>query len=429
MNETAGGTGRLPERLRQAVLPVHQRIEALPFFTSLSRRALPVERYVDQLRAMAIVYAAVERALETSEDRSARTAWSAATPRLGLLLADLAFFDTRGPLPDAPGSTGAALAAAKAVLLCALQPHRLVGHLYVFQGMALGNATHLEDARAAAGGVAGAAWYEGLGAGTGVQWSAFCRCLETLGLGPEEEREVVDGALEAVNAQEAIHALLDPALPVSRRVLATTLNVEAGSHAVPEDPDLLVAALRAGARCLAEFPYFNDRWGERGERYTRSDVAWLMELARLERAEALGQVRWLAGVLARRGMPSLLLERQLELLAEELPAGEVSAASEFFVTAAEHLRETRRGALPDDRAARLASTFESATGFGSAATRREAARLLLAALADETSGFPGAAEAVATWYRGPRFPDEWRKAVGDLLRSPFSGSRAGRSEG
>ena len=50
----------LSGRLREAVGPIHERIERLPFFAALSARTLPLERYVDQLRAMAIVEATVE---------------------------------------------------------------------------------------------------------------------------------------------------------------------------------------------------------------------------------------------------------------------------------------------------------------------------------------------------------------------------------
>jgi len=152
-------------------------------------------------------------------------------------------------------------------------------------------------------------------------------------------------------------------------------------------------------------------------------------LARLEREEALGQVRWLAGVLARRGMPSLLLERQLDLLAAELPAGEGSAAAELCAAAAGHLRETRGGALGDADAARLASVFENATGHGTAAGRHEAARVLLAAAADEVSGLPGTVEAVASWYRERPLPDDWRRAVDGLLRDALPGTFPGGSGG
>ena len=53
----------LSDRLREAVRPIHERIERLPFFAALSARTLPLERYVDQLRAMAIVEATLDRTL------------------------------------------------------------------------------------------------------------------------------------------------------------------------------------------------------------------------------------------------------------------------------------------------------------------------------------------------------------------------------
>ncbi len=70
---------------------------------ALARRALPVERYVDQLRGMAIVTAALERAVAASADPFVAAARTGLVPRLAPLLDDLAFFDRRGPLPDDPG--------------------------------------------------------------------------------------------------------------------------------------------------------------------------------------------------------------------------------------------------------------------------------------------------------------------------------------
>jgi heme oxygenase len=421
--------GKLSSRLREAVWPIHRRIEALPYFDALARRSLPVERYVDQLRGMAIVTAALERAVAASADPSVGAAATGLAPRLALLLADLAYFDRRGPLPDDPGPASEALAFAREIVRVAVEePVRLLGVLYVSEGTAMGNLVHLEDARVAAGGADGASWYAGRGGETGYEFQAFRERLDALCTGEaaaldEEARgRVVDAAVAAGGALERFHAALDPALRPERRLLAVTLNVEAGSHDVPADPEVAAASGRAGDHCLEEFPYFLERWGERGLRYTRSDAAWLAALAALGPDESIPQVLWLAGVLARRGMPSLLLERQLVLLEEELGRIASPARWSFLGEAARVLRSRREEWLPGGAAMPLADAFAASAGWGTEAERRQAATLLLSAVADELSGLSGAVAAVTSWYRGERFPECWREAVDRLVGGALSAS-------
>ena len=177
----ADEAGSLSSRLHEAVWPIHRRIEALPFFGALARRALPVERYVDQLRGMAIVTAALERAVAASADPSVAAAATGLVPRLAPLLDDLAFFDRRGPLPDDPGPVSEALAFAREIVrMAAEEPVRLLGVLYVSEGTAMGNLVHLEDARACAGGADGASWYAGRGGETGPAFRAFRERLDAV---------------------------------------------------------------------------------------------------------------------------------------------------------------------------------------------------------------------------------------------------------
>lgn len=419
----------LSGRLREAVGPIHERIERLPFFAALSARTLPLERYVDQLRAMAVVEATLERVLLSSRHPAVAAARDAVPSRLEALLSDLASFDRRGPLPDDPAPAATALELSRALLLLSAErPAALLGPLYVSTGMTLGNLVHLEDARACAGG-GGTGWYEGHGAGTGPAFRRFCSVLDELALAPGEAASAVEAAVACAEGLERVHAVLDPATRPLRRFLATTLNPEAGAHPVPTDPSEMAAALRAGARCLEEHPYFLSRYGERGRRFTGSDAAWLVSLTALPPADVSGQVGWLASVLSRKGMPSLLLERQLVLLAEELRAGGVPRDAGVLEAAARELAGRRREALPEEVAARLAETFVASCGHGSGAEWRAAAGLLLAAAADEATGLAGTVRAVTEWYRGPRHPATWNEAVDVLVRDALAASARREPEG
>lgn len=60
---TTHGTPTLMETLKAAVSGRHARIEALPFVTALTRGDLPLESYVAQLRAMAVIHASLDQEL------------------------------------------------------------------------------------------------------------------------------------------------------------------------------------------------------------------------------------------------------------------------------------------------------------------------------------------------------------------------------
>ena len=100
--------------------------------------------------------------------------------------------------------------------------------------------------------------------------------------------------------------------------MSQAINFEAGTHDVTTDPRELVAAVDAGVRTWNVYPYFEARYGGRGRRFTRSDSAWLVTLASAEIDAARRQIKWLASLLAARGMPSLLFEEHLFHLREAL---------------------------------------------------------------------------------------------------------------
>ena len=102
------------------------------------------------------------------------------------------------------------------------------------------------------------------------------------------------------------------------RATANALNADAGSHAVTADPRELAAIERAANRSLTAWPYIEQRYGERGRRFTRSDSGWIATLPDLPQDSVDRQLRWLGVLLASREMPRLVLAEHLEVLAEEL---------------------------------------------------------------------------------------------------------------
>lgn len=208
---------------------------------------------------------------------------------------------------------------------------------------------------------------------------------------------------------------------------AEIINAEAGDHPVPSDPRVLEASLRAADLCWHRFPYLAERYGERGHRFTRSDSAWLATLTCLNLAKINEQVSWLRGVLATRGVPSIMLQAHLETLCDELDA---AVPAEHLIHAklrqvAERLHEARRVHISDCEAERLSDAFDHAVGVGLASRLPRTALLLVSSVADENDGARGATASLGGWLTdAQRFPPAWRAAVeASLLEARTCGSR------
>jgi len=202
-------------------------------------------------------------------------------------------------------------------------------------------------------------------------------------------------------------------------------NSEAGNHPLPGDPREVQAALRAGQECWARFPYYGLRYGDRGERFTRSDSGYLAALAAEPEPVVLEQVLWLGNVLASRGMPTWLLESHLDLLHRALAAAAPERAERYLKLerAAATLRLRRLGQVSAQRVADLAADFRARVGAEPWAARLpEAGELLVAAVADERGGTAHAVPSLLSWFADPaRFSPTWiaaGAAVIEAARTP-----------
>ena len=183
---------------------------------------------------------------------------------------------------------------------------------------------------------------------------------------------------------------------------------------MPSDAREVQASLQAADACWERFPYFEHRYGERGRRFARSDAAWLATLYRFDPVQIVWQVRWLGRVLAARGMPTLLLQVQLEILVEALIGAVPDKQSEYgkVMLAVDDLRECRRRILTDDQLEAIAAEFDRAVGPAWSVMFPNTGALIAAAVADELSGSDNAVESLRTWMTdASRFPAEWVAAV------------------
>jgi hypothetical protein len=194
---------------------------------------------------------------------------------------------------------------------------------------------------------------------------------------------------------------------------ALTLNPEAGSHSVCDNPEELAAALRAGERTWETFPYYAQRYGDRGRAFTRSDSAWIVTLVRSP-GTVDAQVLWLGSVLASRGMPRWLLEVHLEHLHEEL-AGALPGRRGVYASlqrAAEMLARRRRAQIPDAAFQAIERALDERADRAWIARLPRTGALIAAAVADERDGISRAVPSLAAWLADQtRFSERWVEAA------------------
>jgi hypothetical protein len=191
-------------------------------------------------------------------------------------------------------------------------------------------------------------------------------------------------------------------------------NPDAGMHPLPPDPLEVAASVRAAIRCTSLFPYLGMRFGDRGDAFARTDSGYLASLVPHSNEYVVVQSKWLARVLASRGMPRWLMECHLDILAEELTAAlpEHHTGYAKLSHAAAALRAERQAVIPQEAFEALAAEFAAQSGdrvanFGG---------LVVSAVCDESCGLEFAVPSLVGWAdNDERFPADWRAALRELL--------------
>ncbi len=410
----------LMEELKAATFLPHARLQALPFFQALMACQLPLESYVGHLRSLSIVHGTLEQALESSKDDRVASVWKDDMRKLPLLQADLGFFEPR-VIADVKDAVDAAIKIAERIRLRSVQePATLLGYLYVLEGSTLGAAVlRPQFARAfLLTGTEGLSYLRSYGAEIHVRWKQYQQRMNAIQLSLEEREQIVQAAGGFFTQTQAIFQALYPVKPESMTYHVTSINPEAGRHPVPADTREVKASLQAADLCWQRFPYFEARYGERGRRFTRSDSAWLATLHQFGPVNISLQVRWLSRILSTRGMPTLLLQEQLEILFAELARAipEKRPDYEKLLAAAAELRESRRMRISDAQLEALAADFDRAVGPEWSERMANTGALLAAAVADEKNGIADAVLNIKAWIMdASRFPSGWIQAVQDTL--------------
>lgn len=411
----------LMTRLRMETRAYHTKLESLPYFKALMEHRLPLECYFNQLRALSIIHGVLENEIAVSQDARLKTVWNDDLRKLPLLEADLNFFKPRFHL-DSNNCIQIALSMTEKIRLRQIEnPLTLLGYLYVFEGSTLGNRMHRTDIMAAyqLREPDGCRYYSSYGNGVRSHWEAFSDKMNCTLCNPDWHDAILEAALETFSGLESLYSALYPLDETDRTRHVTRINPEAGNHPIPEDDREIQAALTASERVWNTFPYYAQRYGKRGKRFSDSDTCWLVTLASLDRESLQKQIDWLCRVLATRGMPSLLMEYTLRYLCEELSAAvpEKTSIYQKLQGAAEALKSIRDAYFPETDIQTLVNEFNAAVGTAMAEAHAGTCLLLLSAVADEKNGITGAVDALVTWLTDAnRFSSTWISAVKETIR-------------
>ncbi|MCF8129440.1 MAG: biliverdin-producing heme oxygenase [Deltaproteobacteria bacterium] len=419
-SSATGGLKKIMTRLKDDTKAYHTKLERLPYFNALIEHTLPIECYVNQLRGLSVIHGVLENEIAAAEDSRVSDVWNDGLRKLAFLEEDLSFFKPRF-ISDAREPIETALSMTEKIRLRQIENSvTLLGYLYVLEGSTLGNNMHRPDISATFHlvGMNGCRYYSSYQDQVQTHWMQFSEKMNTVLNDPAVHDVVAEAAHEAFAGLEALYTALYPLKKSEKKYHVTRINPEAGNHPIPTDEREIQAALKASNRGWAEFGYYEQRYGKRGKKFSDSDTCWLATLTALDPETLQKQIDWLCRILATRGMPSIMMERTLTVLHEELSRAIPDKMSlyEKLEVSADTLRRSRENVFSDKAFRSLAEEFETDIEPEMAAKFRSTGQLLVAAVADEKNGIEGSVAALKEWLTdGNRFSTKWIRAVKKTL--------------
>jgi heme oxygenase len=405
--------------LQSEAVPALEDIAAIPFFTAVASGELPLESYIQYLRA--------EKALIQP------CTLSATLPALStLLLAIEQDLEVLGvhQTADYPRVTLATLSLTEQVRVSYLDnPAKLVGYLFILLEPTLFEKLDPKVLADQFGlpqenGFSFLSSYDTAGPDL---WSEFPEDYFSSLSNEAAEASALSAALGTAAGLKKLFQVLYPLEIEKYRNLVMDLNPSAGTHAIPDDPREIQAAIRAGEVTLKQIPYFEWRFGDRAKKFTHSDSAWLAAVTRLSDSAFAQQVDWLAQLLATRGMPQWILEEHLRNLYAELLrfCPENAAQYEKIAKVAGKKRSEREMTVVAGDFSQLGEEFEDRVKDEWPKMSRNAGKILVAAVSDEALDIKNAVASVQGWMTNPaRFSPDWIAAVDATLQAARAQVRA-----
>lgn len=409
----------LTEQLHASLAGPYQQIGNLPFTKALLTGDLPVQSFLTHLRCQAAIWAFFERELPANETLPLRRIWQGHPPSLTLVLEDLAEISP-SPTPDVTTAVRATLSCLMDLrALFRTNPLSLLGPLWVVESLAQDDRAQARDmARVPGTPKEGGLYYQALALGDERYWDNFERDLNDLYLSKRQREAIWGGAREMLFRLTAVRAALFPFKSNELAYSALALNPEADDHPVPQDPVRLKAARSAARRSQATLPYLAWLYQKQGERFADSDCAWLATLAELPPAKLPAQLDRLAGALAARGIPSYGLQRQLELVYEELYPTQPDWPGAFrsLLLAARELATRAESLLPLAARQELLEEFARKAPTDELAQNPGCAQMAISWVLDLAGNPAQKNDSLPQWFLDAgRFSRRWLKAAQGLL--------------
>jgi heme oxygenase len=408
-------------KLKKVTNTHHSEISSLPFFKALIDHRLPLECYVYQLRALAIIFRILEQKIFASENNLVKSIRDEDKKKLPLLSKDLQFFSNRLVFDYALSLDIANSITDNINRREEENPASILGYLYVYEGTTLGNSMHSKDVAATylLDKLNGYNYYACYLGEVQQQWSRFSQKMQNVLVDQFLHVDIIQTAHEAFSELKILYQSLYPIEIEYKKYKVNRINPEAGSVAIPDNEEEIQAALRTSDRCWSEFPYFKYRFGERGKRFSNSDICWLVTLTKLDQKNLNNQVEWVGRLLSFRGMPQYILEITLRFLYEELIKTQPHKKNNYdkLLKSADMLKTARIKIISDEKFNALVDKFDQMIGKQEATTYKNTGKILVSSVCDEKNGIENAVPKVLDWLLNKsQFSEKWILTVKRIIK-------------
>ncbi len=408
----------LHQLLKQQTAELHEKAHSIPYIMNLLKNDIPIESYVGHLRSFAIIYGTLERQLSVSKYSGISRFLNDYSPKLPFILSDIEKFNAKTVKDIIPAVSKALHVADKILMYSEKSPIKLIGFLYTLDGSLNGGSVfkiHLSKVFGLEDHL-GISYFASFNEQYKLFWENFTSTLNSGIADKQEKEDILSSAKEIFIDIMGIYESLFPFSEKDLQNHITALNPEAGNFPISTNPLEIEAAIIAGQRCWNEFPYYEQRYGERGKRFTVSDSVWLVNLCELSPDLAFRQVKWLSDYLAHRGMPTITMEFQMECLYQEL-SGLIPENEPKYNKL---LRVSEK--LKNNRDIHIDSTLfeKSNTLFAeicrslkiSGHNMRNTGKLIASSVADQKAGITAPESDFKSWISDPEnFSPEWVQAI------------------
>jgi len=310
----------LHKQLKEQTSELHEKAHNVLYISNLLKNEISIISYTGHLRILAIIYGTLENQIIKLENKNIKQFFENYIPKLPLLILDLEFLKTFVQ-KDIISAVNNALHIVDKILINSLtNPYKLLGYIYTLEGSLNGGnllKKHIIETFNFENNDA-TKYFSCFDDKFKFFWNDFIQKLDSNIIEKNHKEDILAASSEIFYDLIKIYENLFPFDENSLKNHITSLNPEAGNYPISTNPDEINAALIAGLNCWNEFPYLEKRFGERGRRFTVSDSVWLVNLSELSEDIAIKQVNWLANFLAIRGMSTIIIEFQLQLLYNEL---------------------------------------------------------------------------------------------------------------